>query len=180
MQLIFNKGQKQDDSSKEGFFKKNKSLVFLLPVAAALAVALVVIYSGFLNDKTDRPDKAPMADAATIDTPTTPIFDTKGKLKVEVLPQSTRSEDVPKENQATNTDPFRGPMYLKGTMINEKGGGFAIIETNGSTYIKKVNEKIGNFTISSIEDNKIVLDYNGKKMDLEFSAAKSSDGTSTN
>jgi|LSQX01.2.fsa_nt_gb type II secretory pathway component PulC len=139
------RGRKKSAFSE--FIKKNKSLVYLLPIL--VVVILVAIILKLKPAKQMKPPSQPNVGATT------------DALKVEVLPQMERvkpSEDI--DFTKTN-DPFSTneavAFSLKGVLLSEEKDA-AIIETGSRTYIVSAGDSIGSYwVVEKIDDKKVTL-----------------------
>ncbi|HOJ11284.1 MAG TPA: hypothetical protein PK733_11920 [Clostridiales bacterium] len=159
------------------FFKKNKSLVYLVPLLMVLLIIVIVLYS--------CGDKAATVNANKTQNPTTnQTTNNKSNAtgndkvevsgnKVEVLPQTERTADKENQNVKTNSNenkntsnpvnPFDLPMRLSGVLTGSNDGSIAIIEISQNSYIVREGEVINNtWKVSKIEENGVLL-VNGEK-----------------
>lgn len=159
------------DGGRE-YFKKNKKMVFMLPVLAVLIVVLIITYSGVLGGKKSKPKPIQASESM-------PGPEMDGKRQVEVLPQVTRSVEPSKEDSSVLKDPFKSPlanmnMILKGIFENESGLNYAIIEADGTSYVVKTDDTIGAYKVISVGNGKVLLDSDGKISTLDFTQKKNS------
>lgn len=153
---------------KEGFFKKNRSLVIMLPILAILVVVVIVVYSGVLG--TGSP-AAPDSQATQANAAETEATAANEQAKVEVLPQPERIYDSSKKEVASTAtkDPFKGPMRLDGILVGEEGNSVAIITAGGGSYIVKVNDLVaGTWKVTGIDSKSVMLESGEKNVTLEL------------
>lgn len=160
------------DSGIKKFIKENKSLAFMLPVLAVLAIVLIIVYSGGGKAKnTSVNSPTPKPSSSAISTPTA------DQPKVEVLPQTERTNDQADQvtqdgqNVVPAQDPFKTPMKLTGVLIYSNEDATAIIEYGGVSYIVSKDDTIGDTTwkVISIDESSVMLDQDGKGTILEIS-----------
>lgn len=154
-------GQKKSPLSE--FFKKNKSMVYLLPILFVLIVVVAVMYSKPQN----KPKQTVPSSASSQNT-----INNAGdqNLKVEVLPQMERVKQPEKLDISQVGDPFESgetTLYLKGIVISDDTDA-AIIETDSRAYIVSVGDSIDSYWyVEKIENQKVTLkDRNGMNLVL--------------
>lgn len=153
------KGQKKSALSE--FMKKNKSLIYLLPILFIGIVAVVVMYSKPQNKPKPKP-----IDSSLVSSQNGPDNASDQNLKVEVLPQMERVKQPGNLDISGVGDPFEATgepsLYLKGVVLSDKSD-TAIIETDSRAYIVSVGDSIDSFWhVEKIEDRKVTLkDRNG-------------------
>jgi hypothetical protein len=145
------------------FIKKNKSMVYLLPILFILIVVVAIMYSKPQNKaKPAVPSSASSQNA----------IDNTGNqnLKVEVLPQMERVKQPENLDISQVDDPFEAgesSVYLKGVVLSDNTG-TAIIETDSRAYIVSVGDSFESFwQVEKIEERKVTLkDRNGVNLVL--------------
>ncbi|MBP7177176.1 MAG: hypothetical protein KBA53_13300 [Thermoclostridium sp.] len=165
--------EKGSKSNKEGafaqFMKKNKSLVFLLPVLLIAIIVVVVMY-------TKPKNKQQPAIPTSAEAQQKPDLPNDQKLQVEILPQMERVKLPEELNLSRVTDPFTAgetgetveqSLSLKGIVLSENTS-TAIIETGSRAYIVSVGDSIDSFWhVESIEEKSVILtDINGSSLIL--------------
>lgn len=153
------------------FLNENKTLAFSLPVLVILIIAVVIIYSGM--GKGGAGDASPAVAEASM-----------GGLQgnnVEILPRTERTaDDTAADSSAGNGDkavrnPFNGPMTLTGVLLRDDGNNIAILEGNGKTFIVKKDDVLeNNMVVGSIASDKVMLEDNGREIELKLQHASSS------
>lgn len=149
------------------FMKKNKSMVFLLPVLLIGIIVVVVMYT--------KPQNKPKPKPAVPSSTTNNIPGTPGSqdMKVDVLPQMERVKQPEDMNLSEVTDPFstgetgEQSLFLKGIILSEDKD-TAIIETASRAYIVSVGDSIDSFWhVASIEEDRVILtDSSGSSLIL--------------
>ncbi len=163
--LIDSGSQNPKKSALSEFMKKNKSMVYLLPILLIGIVAVVVMYSKPQN----KPKPKPTAPASANSQNNSGI--TGGQdLRVEVLPQMERVKQPEDLNLSQIDDPFEEgepSLFLKGIVLSEKND-TAIIETGSRAYIVSVGDSIDSYWhVEKIENRKVTLkDKNGNDLVL--------------
>jgi len=151
------------------FFKKNRSLVFLLPMLVIMVIVVIALYSSGNNTSKNTGNYTVSGNKNQTDSLSgSPGKDTNipSGSKVEVLPQTERSadnENEGKKNGSNPVNPFDAPMKLSGILLGSEGGSIAIIETNNSSYIVNEGEFVNNiWKVLKIEEKRVLL-VNGDK-----------------
>lgn len=164
--MLIDSGSKNPKKSAlSEFMKKNKSMVFLLPILLIGIIVVVVMYSKPQNKP--KPNSSTPASANSQNSPET----TDGQdLRVEVLPQMERVKQPEDLNLSQIDDPFEEgepSLFLKGIVLSEKTD-TAIIETGSRAYIVSVGDSIDSFWhVEKIENRKVTLkDKNGNDLIL--------------
>jgi type II secretory pathway component PulC len=155
------KGQKKNALTE--FMKKNKSMVFLLPILLIGIIVVLVMYSKPQN----KPEPSIPSSANSQDDPQTPDG---SDLKVEVLPQMERVKQPKDLNLSQVKDPFEAAepsVFLKGVVLSDKTE-TAIIETESRAYVVSIGDTIEPYwQVESIEEKKVILkDRNGEDLIL--------------
>lgn len=159
-----------DQSELLEFLNQNKVAII---VGAVLLLAVILFVTFYLNGKSA--------------VPTSTQTDVN---QVQVLPSTTRTIDDSKPTDASQvgsemrTDPFSGPLALKGTIVDPSGKSVAIIEAGNLSYVVKKGEKIaGGWTVMEIHQDKVVLASKDENLELEFNgvttASRSEEGGKT-
>jgi Tfp pilus assembly protein PilP len=163
-----------DPRSKFGqFFKRNKTLVFALPILLVLIVVLIIVYSNLGTDKStvaDLPDND-ITNNKAIDSTVSKNEDRPVDAKVEILPQKVRTEDQKNEggNVTSQIDPFEQPMVLSGVLVNDNGDNIAIIESEGKSFVVKEGDTVGkNWKVEEIKEDGVILNNGEKDSFIQF------------
>lgn len=157
-----------NDSAFKKFLKENKSLTYMLPLLAILAIVAIIIYSGAFSKK-DKTVSSQNPSPSSTQTTNTPI-DTNHP-QVEVLPQIIRSDN--EEKAEVNKNPFESPIKLVGIVYSEVGS-TAVIQWGGYSYIVQSKDKIGDsdWTVTNIDRDNISITSNDNTMVLHLSDNK--------
>lgn len=164
----------QTNGKKElpDFFKKNKSLIVLLPVLALGIVAVIILYA-----KPGTPKKPVSASTPPKTTVTPEKKNNETALNgnnVEILPQMERvtKPELPAEGDIR--DPFaseKAPpvMTLKGIAFSGDKS-TAVIETEDRAYVVSAGDKVAEqWNVVKIEPQSVTLqDIDGNSIILEF------------
>jgi hypothetical protein len=102
-----------------------------------------------------------------------------------VLPEKVRTPEVPAANLSVSSvqprDPFTGPMVLKGIIQGGKGGGLAIIEVNGTTFIAEEGSSVaGSWMVTEVRSNLVILVDGEQRLQLEFGGKMTTNKLETN
>lgn len=154
------------------FFKKNKSLVVLLPVLAIGIVIVIFIYARPAQPSKKASTSTPPKTAANSGqkNPEAPLDGNN----VEILPQMERvtKPDLPIEGNVR--DPFASQpappvMTLKGIACSGNGN-TAVIETEDRAYVVSAGDKVAEkWNVLKIEPQSVILqDADGNSITLEF------------
>lgn len=148
------------------FFKKNRSLVFLLPMLVIMIIVLIVLYSTG-NKASENTGNYTVSGNKN---QTESLSGSPGKdtnipsgNKVEVLPQTERSADKDNENEGKKNEsnpvnPFDAPMKLSGVIVNSDKDSVAIIETSIKSYVVREGELVNDiWKVSKIEEKGVLL-----------------------
>lgn len=142
-------------SALSEFMKKNKSMVYLLPVLLIGIVVVVALYSK-PQGKTKQNSTVP----ASASSQNKPEIAGDQSLNVEVLPQMERLKLPVDLDISLVEDPFETgetSVYLKGVVLSDKKD-TAIIETDSRAYIVSVGDSIDSFWyVEKIEDRRVTL-----------------------
>lgn len=165
-----------DSEGKIGqFFKKNKSLVFVLPILFVLIIVLILVYSnqGTNNTKGTKDTGSALTDLSnneasnsngSADSTNSNTEDKKADVKVEVLPQKVRTTDQMNYEEYTPSqkDPFEQPMVLSGVLLGDNEEKLAIIESGGKSFVAKEGDTVGKYwNVEKIKEDGAVLSRGG-------------------
>ncbi|NLC68403.1 MAG: hypothetical protein GX754_06385 [Clostridiaceae bacterium] len=158
----------------DAFFKKNRTLVYTLPLLLVLVVVLVIIYSnqdiaGYFGSRPATVENLDDEKIAGL------IKEAEGK--VEVLPNMERTLEIKEgEGAATNLgnetlyDPFQQPVTISGILYDEKGKSVAIIETGEKSYVVIEGDSVNqNWKVAEITSSTVVLKAGEKEITLSLS-----------
>lgn len=139
------------------YIKKNKFLSIAVLILIIMIIVLVIVYVNMTPKIASGINNQP---AAT----TTPTTQTTATANVDVLPQTQRTNETVSTSTVTDSakNPFAGPVTLKGTVLNNKGGNLAIVEAGGSTFIVAKDETIAEiWTVKKITSGEVILVRDG-------------------
>jgi hypothetical protein len=168
------------------FTKKNKTLVYLLPVFAVLIIVLIVVYSTMGTSGGTKGGTAQNT-AGTAETMSgkdieSLLSDTENK--VEVLPNVERSRETQAgagETAAAGVNaeaggeeilynPFEQPITLSGILYADDGNSVAILETVSKSYVVRKGDVVGSvWKVEQITDSTVVLKAGEKETTLMLS-----------
>jgi hypothetical protein len=157
-------------SGLKGFFSKNRSLMFTLPVLIILIVLVVLLYVLGGSGGKDTADDNPPVETDDSQTRTPGPTQTPGESDdsegIVTLPDNEREKD-PSE---ILRNPMAGPYRVSGIIYDEKDGSLAIIEAENKSFILKAGESAGSyFKVMEIKENEVVLDVDGMEIVLALS-----------
>lgn len=143
------------------FLNQNKVAI---AIGAVLLLAVILFVTLYLNGNS-----------------ATPTSSQNDPNQVQVFPSTTRAINDSKPSDASQigsemrTDPFSGPLALKGTIVDPSGKSVAIIEAGNLSYIARKGDKIASdWTVMEIHQNKVVLTSGDEDLELEFNGVTTS------
>ncbi len=168
------------------FTKKNKTLVYLLPVFAVLIIVLIVVYSTMGTSGGTKGGTAQNAagTAATMSGKDIESLLSDTENKVEVLPNVERSQETQAGTGETTVagvnaeavgeeilyNPFEQPITLSGILYADDGNSVAILETVSKSYVVRKGDVVGSvWKVEQITDSSVVLKAGEKETTLMLS-----------
>jgi len=168
------------------FTKKNKTLVYLLPVFAVLIIVLIVVYStmGTSGGTKSGTAQNTAGTAATMSGKDIESLLSDTENKVEVLPNVERSQETQAgagETAAADAsaeaggeeilyNPFEQPITLSGILYADDGNSVAILETVSKSYVVRKGDVVGSvWKVEQITDSSVVLKAGEKQTTLMLS-----------
>ena len=92
--------------------------------------------------------------------------------QAEVLPQQIRQDDSEERSWSpfsSTSDPFGGPMKLTGIVTGGRGGGMAIVESSGTSYIVAEGDYVDDlWSVHRISLEQVVLRAHDQEVTLFF------------
>lgn len=165
--------QNYGQSDFRKFMRENRSLVYSIPILLVLLIAVIIVYSrmGTSQDQTAVSAAAGNPELAA--------------KAVQILPDTEREANndgsadqkkrIDNESNSEIKDPFSGPVTLHGILLDGKGNGIAVIETDNKSYIVRKDDILGNdMTISSIATDGITLKEGSREVVLKLEKQNSS------
>lgn len=138
------------------FLNQNKVAII---IGAVLLLAVILFVTLYLNGSS-----------------TTPTSSTAESTQVQVLPSSTRTINQSKPASPTmqvgsemRSDPFSGPLALRGVIIDPNGKSVAVIEAGNISNVVAKGAKIsGNWTVKEIKKDRVILSKDKDVLELQF------------
>jgi len=138
------------------FLNQNKVAII---IGAVLLLAVILFVTLYLNGSSS--------------TPTSSMTDTN---QVQVLPSTTRTIDQSKTaspamqvGSEMRSDPFSGPLALRGVIIDPGGKPVAIVEAgNVSNVVTKGSKISGNWIVKDIKNDRVILSKDKEEIELQF------------